>query len=123
MEAWELWLAVLATTVLFEAVTCAFRFGCGMTAREDLGWMRRWTKGVRVHHGYPGIALVGVSFTGTLGGPVESAAIIVGWGLLLSDAVHHFVVLPLTVGRTEFDLRFPEPLAAEEELAAFEGAE
>ena len=121
MQHWELWLAATAVTVLFEAVTCAFRFGCGLTAREDLTWMRRWTRGLRLHHGYPGIALVGASFTGMLSGPVESAVIIVGWGLLLSDAVHHFVVLPLTVGRTEFDLRFPDPLPADEEIPAFEG--
>jgi hypothetical protein len=120
MQFWELCLAVLATTALFEGVTCAFRFGCGMTAREDLSWMRRWTRGVRVHHGYPGIALVGVSFAGVLAGPVDSAVVIVGWGLLLSDAVHHFVVLPLTVGRTEFDLRFPETDPDGEELPAFE---
>lgn len=123
MEQWELWLAALAATAIFEAVTCAFRFGCGMTAREDLTWMRRWTRGVRVHHGYPGIALVGVSFSGAFVGPLESAVVIVGWGLLLSDAVHHFVVLPLTVGRTEFDLRFPDPVAAGEEFPAFETAE
>lgn len=123
MESWQLWLAALASTALFEAVTCAFRFGCGMTAREDLSWMRRWTRGVRVHHGYPGIALVGVSFTGMLAGPVESAVVIVGWGLLLSDAVHHFVVLPLTVGRTEFDLRFPEAAPVAGKVPAFEAAE
>lgn len=121
MQPWELWLGAAAVTVLFEAVTCAFRFGCGLTAREDLTWMRRWTRGLRLHHGYPGVAMVGVSFAGALSGPIESAVIIVGWGLLLSDAVHHFVVLPLTVGRTEFDLRFPDPISADEEIPAFEG--
>ncbi|HEV7282413.1 MAG TPA: hypothetical protein VGN57_19580 [Pirellulaceae bacterium] len=122
MESWQLWLAALAATALFEAVTCAFRFGCGMTAREDLSWMRRLTGGFRLHHGYPGVAMVGVAFTGAFDGALESAVFIVGWGLLLSDAVHHFVVLPLTVGRTEFDLRFPEPVRAAEH-AAFEAAE
>jgi hypothetical protein len=53
---------------------------------------------IRIHHGYVGIAILLVA---SLFFPYE-AVFILGWVLFLSDALHHFVVLPLWVKRTEF---------------------
>lgn len=52
---------------------------------------------VRIHHGYIGVILVLVYLSWAY-----SPLLIVGMSLLLSDLIHHFIVLPLWVGRTEF---------------------
>jgi hypothetical protein len=107
MSFWDLTLLVVLLTLLFEGGTCLLRFGFGMKAPNKLSWMKRWTRGYRIHHGYPGVALAGVTAVGIPDHPIVWGVVVVGWALLLSDAVHHFVVLPLAVGRTEFYLRFP----------------
>jgi len=53
---------------------------------------------VRIHHGYVGLALVAVGHWFVS----NEHLIILGWALFLSDVTHHFVVLPVWVGRTEF---------------------
>ncbi len=52
---------------------------------------------VRIHHGYVGAALVALNVLF----PSE-LLLITGATLFFSDAIHHFLVLPLWVGRTEF---------------------
>lgn len=52
---------------------------------------------VRIHHGYVGLAMVLVNIA------VGSELLfVVGAAMFLSDFVHHFIVLPIWVGRTEF---------------------
>jgi hypothetical protein len=53
---------------------------------------------IRIHHGYVGLFLLLIA---SLFYPYESLFIL-GWVLFLSDAIHHFVVLPVWVKRTEF---------------------
>jgi len=57
----------------------------------------RKKKLVRIHHGYVGLGLVVLSFF-----YLNEYLVIIGWSLFLSDLVHHFIVLPLWVGKTEF---------------------
>ena len=52
----------------------------------------------RIHHGYIGIAMLLVAHFFY---PSKTLTMI-GAALLLSDLLHHFVVLPLWIGRTEF---------------------
>jgi hypothetical protein len=52
---------------------------------------------IRIHHGYTGLILILIY----LFYPFEILAIIGGF-LLVSDIVHHFVVLPIWIGKTEF---------------------
>ncbi len=52
----------------------------------------------RIHHGYIGIALLLIAY---FFHPSKTLTMI-GAALLLSDLLHHFVVLPLWIGRTEF---------------------
>lgn len=115
MSFWDQALLVVVLTSLFEGATCLLRFGCGMKAPNKLSWMKRWTRGYRIHHGYPGVALAGVTAVGIPDHPIVWGGVMIGWALLLSDAVHHFVVLPLAVGRTEFYLRFPSDQALAED--------
>ena len=52
---------------------------------------------VRIHHGYVGLGLVLISFF-----YFNFYLVVLGWSLFLSDLVHHFIILPLWVGKTEF---------------------
>ena len=53
---------------------------------------------VRIHHGYIGLvlALIGYIFY------PNDLILSIGLALFISDAFHHFILLPLWVGRTEF---------------------
>lgn len=98
----------LALAAAIEAVTIFCRFGLGLKATRDTGWIAPYTFGWRIHHGYCGVLLLALAlFLGAAPG-LRSAAIIVGIGLAVSDFVHHFLVLwPLT-GSPELDLRYPD---------------
>jgi hypothetical protein len=100
-------LSGLVLAVLAEAVTCFTRFVLGFRARDNLHLVTRPTFGVRVHHGYLGFGALGgyllfspLFRSGSF--PWCSAAVIVGIGLVLSDLVHHLVVLRLLTGDHEF---------------------
>ena len=92
---------VLGTGLLIlalEGLTCLFRFGFKIRAAEKARLYARLTRGVRIHHGYVG---VGVVLTGILlspTGPWQAPVLIVGFALLVSDLLHHFVVLPVCLG-------------------------
>lgn len=63
-----------------------------------LGSMKTRFKGKpRIHHGYIGLVMA----LSHLAQPSE-LIFITGMALLISDAIHHFIVLPIWVGRTEF---------------------
>jgi hypothetical protein len=78
-------LATLALTLTIELVTCFCRFGLRLSSRRV---QRHWP--LRIHHAYLGIPFVLLGTWPAL-----------GWALILSDALHHFAVLPLTAGSTE----------------------
>ena len=95
-------------TLLFEAITLAFRFGLGMQATRDTKWISRFTLGLRIHHGYWGLALIAISLVTK---PQSDLLRNIGWALVLSDLIHHFLVLwPLT-GSPEFHLTYPREVS------------
>ncbi|MFG0285505.1 MAG: hypothetical protein ACF8R7_13895 [Phycisphaerales bacterium JB039] len=101
----------LGLALLLEALTLALRFGLGMRSATHTRWIGRRTRGLRVHHGYPGLAAAPLGAGLGLGlGPsaLGTGLVIVGIGLLVSDLLHHFVVLRLATGAHEFDLRYPD---------------
>ena len=81
-------LEIVALTAAIEIITCFGRFAFKMRARN-------WKWPVRIHHGYVGFVLLFFR-------AFSERAFIVGAALVLSDALHHFVVLPFTIGKTEF---------------------
>lgn len=81
---------IILLTFLFEIITCIGRFAFKLRARD-------WKMPVRIHHGYVGIVVLLAWYFAQY-----DWLLIVGTSLLLSDALHHFIVLPLAVGRTEF---------------------
>jgi hypothetical protein len=97
---------VVFWTVVFELLTLVLRFGFSLESTRDtastVGYV---TAGVRVHHGYVGVALLPLAAWLPLRAVWwERRLAAVGGGLLASDLVHHFVVLWLLTGSPQFDL-------------------
>jgi flagellar biosynthesis component FlhA len=98
----------LAAAAAFEAVTVLFRFGLGMKSTRDTRWLRHWTFGYRIHHGYIGILLLVLAMLVPLPKQIFDLAVITGIALAVSDFVHHFLVLWPVTGSPEFDIRYPD---------------
>jgi len=104
------WTVVL--TVLVEAVTAALRFGFDLqSTRDTASTIGTITGGLRIHHGYVGVLIILIILAAT---PLwrrwprlSRFALIVGTALLLSDLVHHFLVLWPITGSPEFHLFYP----------------
>mmetsp|Transcript_17682 Transcript_17682/g.33533 ORF Transcript_17682/g.33533 Transcript_17682/m.33533 type:complete len:193 (-) Transcript_17682:8-586(-) len=105
-------------TALFEGVTCFMRFGLGLQSTRDTSSLAKYTGGLRIHHGYLGIVLATVSYLwcqdrSTTGSSSSSNHIHlwmfpVGCALIISDLIHHFIVLYATTGDPQFDLVYPD---------------
>lgn len=95
----------LAFALLFEVFTCISRFGLGLESTNDTQFLAPYTLGYRIHHGYIG----GLMLLAALGipGAWRNLLIVVGTGLVVSDLVHHFLVLWPVVGSPEFHIRYP----------------
>ncbi len=99
----------LALTLVFELVTVLLRFGLNLRSSEaTASTVGKLTFGLRIHHGYIGVVMVVLSllFSRT-NKPFRQILLITGIALVLSDAVHHFVVLWLITGSPEFDVFYP----------------
>ena len=87
----------LVSTVLIEALTVYLRFGRGVSAGE---FNKTAPLLLQIHHMFWSIPLfLAVPFVWRK--PRLSGALLgIAGGLILSDLIHHFVVLPVTVGNT-----------------------
>jgi hypothetical protein len=92
--------------VLIEAITIGFRFGLHLQSTRDTTAIGAYTFGLRVHHGYIGVFLLLLGWCAPRG--LRHALWIVGMGLLLSDLMHHFLVLWPITGSPQFDLFYPK---------------
>ncbi|MCR9217572.1 MAG: hypothetical protein NXI14_10260 [bacterium] len=92
--------------ILLELFTIYLRFGRRMTAPETTAWLGRMTRGYRVHHGYHGFTLIPAGML-IFPGAVGEWLAIAGIALLLSDAIHHFIVLKWVTGHHEFWVKYP----------------
>ncbi len=91
-----MWAVVLfgaALTVAIELLCCLFRFGFKMRSRE----IQRRLVGIRLHHGYAAALVVPAWFLVPVAW--RPWALAAAAALVLSDLVHHLVVLKLTTGR------------------------
>ncbi len=94
-----------AGVALIEGVTAVCRFGLGLeSTRDTASTVGRLTGGIRLHHGYIGVLLLLFAWRWGRESPGRRWGLIVGWSLVLSDLIHHFVVLWLTTGSPQFDL-------------------
>jgi hypothetical protein len=85
----------IAVTLLVEAITAYLRFRSGINAAE---FNANAPLLLKIHHMFWCIPLfLAAPFVWRF--PRTSGAILgIGCGFLLSDLMHHFIVLPLTVG-------------------------
>lgn len=95
----------LVLTALLEGITAGGRFGLRLeSTRDTASTVGRLTGGIRIHHGYIGVLLLLIAWRWAREGPARRWGLIVGWSLVLSDLIHHFVVLWLATGSPQFDL-------------------
>ena len=98
----------LVLAVVIELITAVFRFGLGLESNQDTRFLAQWTLGWRIHHGYFGlIGLVLCCLVPT--GRRRTVLLIISIGLVVSDFMHHFLVLWLLTGSPEFHLRYFGP--------------
>lgn len=98
----------LVWALVFEVLTCVFRFGFALeSTRDTASSIGRLTIGMRIHHSYIGIACVGLAFWLEQRFPRSSFHLLaIGIGLFVSDMIHHFVVLWIVTGNPQFDLLY-----------------
>ena len=96
--------------VVFELLTIWCRFSRGLVATQHTAVVGRFTRGIRIHHGYLGV-FAGVGGFGSLPAFELAASLlfVLAIGLVLSDLVHHFLVLWPVTGSHQFDLVYPRP--------------
>lgn len=87
----------IGVTVVVELITVAVRFGAGISAAE---FNKSAPLLLQFHHSFWSIPLLLV-LPLTWRRPRFSGALLgIALGLILSDAIHHLLVLPITVGNT-----------------------
>lgn len=93
-------------TMIFVAVTCLLRFGLRLeSTRDTASTIGVLTFGLRIHHSYIGIALIPIAMLCERRWPqIARQVLLIGMGLVLSDLIHHFVVLWYFAGSPQFDL-------------------
>ncbi len=99
----------VAWTAVIELTCVYFRFGMGyassVSTAETIGTL---TYGIRIHHGYVGMLMFPIGLALHDRWPrIGRAVFILGIGLLLSDLIHHFLVLWPITGNHQFDWRYP----------------
>lgn len=110
-----LWIGLLGALAV-EVLTVFLRFGLGWRSPERTRPLARLTRGWRLHHGYPGLALMPVAipiYTLLPGSEptwmlwIGPAVLAAGIALAVSDLIHHALVLPFLAGSHEFELHYP----------------
>jgi len=101
-------LLAVGLTVLFEAATLALRVGAGLQAPVATAGLASLTFGLRIHHGYIGLAILASTpfLRARFPGSWDRLSA-VGVGLVLSDVIHHLVALWVLTGAPSFDLCYP----------------
>ena len=96
----------LIWTVIFEAVTCVLRFGLRLeSTRDTASTIGVLTFGLRIHHSYIGVALIPIAMLVERRWPQTARQLLmIGMALILSDLIHHFIILWYFVGSSQFDL-------------------
>ncbi len=103
---WKVMVHGLIAAVVIEAVTIAMRFGLRLeSTRDTSSSIGMLTLGLRVHHGYIGLLLLPLGWCFPLG--IRHALWIIGVGLIVSDLMHHFLVLWPITGSPQFDFVYP----------------
>ena len=101
-------IAVRATllAIAIEALTVLLRYGFGLESNRDTAsTVGVVTMGLRIHHGYVGLVCLLLALAARRRWPrAWSPLVVIGLALVLSDAIHHFLVLWAIEGSPQFDL-------------------
>lgn len=81
----------------------ALRFGLGLESTRDTRVVGQFTYGIRIHHGYIGLAMLLVSRWIVRDSKWRVPLVEIGTALVLSDLIHHFLVLWPITGSPQFD--------------------
>lgn len=102
------WTAAL--TVIMETVMCVLRFGLDLqSTRDTASTIGVLTFGIRIHHGYIGLAMLPIAVKLWHRSPVKARYIlVVALALFASDMIHHFLILWPITGSPHFHLVYPE---------------
>jgi hypothetical protein len=95
----------LAFAMFVELLTVLLRFGFRLESQIHTKKIGKITRGYRAHHGYYGVPLLAFAAALPLG-LAANVMIIAGLGLLVSDLIHHFLVLWPVTGHHEFFIRY-----------------
>ncbi|MEZ6061664.1 MAG: hypothetical protein R3C19_15055 [Planctomycetaceae bacterium] len=96
-------------TIVVESVTCFLRFGCRLqSTMHTASTIGSLTCGIRIHHGYiGGVMMLAACLLWDRFPLATKWLLIAALALLLSDAIHHFLVLWPVTGSPQFDLVYP----------------
>lgn len=111
----EIAIGGILLAILFELLTIWCRFCRGLVAAQHTAVIGKFTRGIRIHHGYLGV-FTAIGGAGTLSffEIMGILLIVLSIGLVLSDLVHHFLVLWPITGSHQFDLVYPRAVPADE---------
>ncbi len=96
----RLWWAILLTVivaVVFESVTISLRFYAGLRVEKFNKTAPLWQQ---IHHMFWSVPLLVILPFVWKSSRVSGMLLGISLGLLLSDLLHHFVIMPLAVGNT-----------------------
>jgi len=100
-------LMAIGLTLLFETLTLVLRVGGGMESRVATAGLATFTFGLRIHHGYIGLAmLAGFPLIRRWAPAHADRWSATGLALILSDAIHHIGALWVLNGAPGFDLTY-----------------
>ncbi len=105
----RLWLQTMVLAAILELLTVALRFGLQLeSTRDTASTIGRITFGIRIHHGYCGAVLILLAWGLSQTHPrLARVGYVLGWALVISDAVHHLLVLWPITGSPQFELFYP----------------
>ena len=98
---------ILISLMIIEVITLIFRFGFNKRSRDiySNSLKRKWGNyKFHWHHLFLGIVIIPISLI--FSGMFEKFLFNLGLGVALSDLVHHFIVLNILVGESEFHLLY-----------------
>ena len=96
--------------LIFEGITLLCRYGFRLeSTRDTASTVGKLTFGLRIHHGYIGLLILFIFYKWLKDKPgwVQWLAPL-GFALIFSDLIHHFLVLWPIEGDPHFDFVYPE---------------
>jgi hypothetical protein len=102
---------IIGLTLAIEAFTVVTRYGFGLQSTRDTeSTIGVITFGLRIHHGYIGLAMLLVAWIAdTRRVRLRRHLIVWGAALVCSDLIHHFLVLWPIEGSPEFHFVYGVP--------------